>query len=93
MSNQYMKNTFADNSPQHLYVEDRAYGYDELVSKDVALLITGLGKSTFDKEVKVGHIPKIQYGETQQAKVQFLVRDLTAYRLRAYTRTLSTLDI
>lgn len=83
----------AERSLQHLYIEDQAYGYDQLVSKDIALKITGLGKSTFDKEVRAGHIPKLQYGETQQAKVQFLVRDLAAYRLRAYTRTLSTLDI
>ena len=80
-------------SPNYLYIGDQAYGYDELVSKDVALKVTGLALSTFDREVKDGRIAKHQYGETKQAKVQFLIRDLAAYRVKAYTKTLSTTDI
>ena len=79
--------------PHYLYIGEKAYGYDEFVSKEVALKVTGLALSTFDREVKEGRIAKHQYGETKQSKVQFFIRDLAAYRVQAYTKTLSTTDI
>lgn len=74
-------------NPNVIHIEDKSYGMDELVNKKVGLKITGLGKSTFEREVRKGHIAKMQYGTSQQAKVMFYVRDLVAYRDAKYMTT------
>ena len=56
-----------------IHIGDKSYGMDDLVTKKVAIRITGLGKSTFDKEVKRGHLNKMSFGPSRQAKVMFLV--------------------
>ena len=72
-------------NPNVIHIEDKSYGMDELVNKKVGLKITGLGKSTFEREVKKGHIPKMEYGTSQQAKVMFFVSDLVEFRNARYT--------
>ncbi len=72
-------------NPNVIHIEDKSYGMDELVNKKVGLKITGLGKSTFEREVRKGHIPKMQYGASQQAKVMFVVRDLIEFRNARFT--------
>jgi hypothetical protein len=72
-------------NPTVIHIEDKSYGMDQLVDKKVGLMITGLGKSTFEREVKKGHIPKMSYGSTKQAKVMFYVRDLVEFRNARYT--------
>ena len=72
-------------NPNVIHIEDKAYGMDQLVNKKVGLKITGLGKSTFEREVRKGHIPKMQYGASQQAKVMFVVRDLIEFRNARFT--------
>ena len=82
-----MSITEARGEGKRIYIEDTAYGLDDLVSKKIAMRITGLGKTTFEREVRNGFIAKMCYGTSQQAKVMFYVRDLITYRDARYQNT------
>ena len=74
----------ARGDSKRIYIDEQAYGMDDLVTKKVAMRITGLGKTTFEREVRRGLIAKMSYGSSQQSKVMFYVRDLITYRESKY---------
>ena len=82
-----MSITEAKGDCKRIYIDEQAYGMDDLVTKKVAMRITGLGKTTFEREVRKGLIAKMSYGSSQQAKVMFFVRDLISYRDSKYQNT------
>ena len=75
--------------PNTIHIGDKSYGMNDLVTKKVGMRITGLGKTTFDREVRRGHLNKMSFGSSQQAKVMFLVKDLINYRNKAYKKTIT----
>ena len=79
-----MSVTEAKGEAKRIYIDEQAYGMDDLVNKKVAMRITGLGKTTFEREVRRGLVAKMSYGSSQQSKVMFYVRDLIAYRDSKY---------
>ena len=79
-----MSTTTTREEDHVIYINEEAYGLDDLVTKKIAQRITGLAKTTFEREVRRGLIPKMEYGSTKQAKVMFFVRDLISYRDKKY---------
>ena len=88
-----MSITQARGENKYIHIDEKAYGFDDLVTKKVAQRITGLAKTTFEREVRRGLIAKMSYGSSKQSKVMFYVRDLIAYRDAKYITTYKECEV